>query len=412
VPKETITMFTFNVASFASTNRNSSSKPNTFAVLSPTVYRLAADRRYHDMIAAINHRPCDLQWTDSYGSTPLHILCQAKSITSDLLQAAAVCTKHMPDAVGWKNAAMYTPLQFAIHNYSKKDANRVELILMLLQYANSAALNAPVAIGYKSQTAFQRACEVNADYSIIKAMLQIDPMLATATYISPTTTRATYYYSRTTSNTFDDTPLTILWRSSKNPRKMALLLEAAYAGTIPRRRRVFNTFSLVHAVCCIQCPHEYLEHVFSESSPSQLLQCDSDGCLPIHKVLQMLQEQPSSFYFACCLELLLTLAPQAASMLEPSSGRLPLHMALTCDTPDARSIRRLCVCYPNALRVPDPVTGLVPWLMASCNARSTLTTNYELLLIAPEMLAAQRRLMTKGPAASDAEEDHNSSYCF
>jgi hypothetical protein len=396
------------------------------------VYRLAADRRYAEIPAAIRSRSScnsavdDLQWTDSYGSTALHLLCQARCVTSELIAAVQACVQALPTAVQWANAATWTPLHFAVHQLQQQQLQfdntteslqqllRVELIILLLA-ACPAAVSERATTGYKSKTAFHMAVEVNAPYDVLAAMLNIDPSLATATYLSPKRTRTTYYCSSRVSSPTNshETPLHVLWKAGKSTSKMALLLEAAHTGKVTRvssRRRIWNhdsqqanQFLLLHAACSMEdCPRSYFEHVLQQHL-KQCVQADEKGLLPIHILLR----RPVSVYQQFCLQLLLAAAPQAAAVRDPS-GRLPLHIALattnssehgvcnsynTADVPltwHKGGLRELTYAHPPALRVADPVSKLVPFLAAATASeysKEHLSTTFELLLAAPEMLA-------------------------
>lgn len=192
---------------------------------------------------------------------------------------------------------------------------------------------------------------------------------------------------------------------------MALLLEAAYTGKVSSafsRRRIWNHdshFLLLHAACSMDdCPRSYFQQILAEHS-KQCLQTNDQGLLPLHVVLK----RPISSYQQFCLQQLLETAPQAAAFRDPH-GRLPMHIALAASnnpvdddcflsstsniTPltwHTSGIRELTYANPTALRVADPVSNLVPFLSAATSSehsKECLFTTFELLLAAPEMLAA------------------------
>ena len=368
--------------------------------MTPTVYRLAADRKYGQIPAAVQERPNDLEWMDSYGSTALHILCQARTATRELVAAVAACLQVLPGAVQWANSATWTPLHFAVFQ-QPSGKYRVQLILLLLRFC-PAALPVRATTGYKTKTAFHMACQVNADYTVLQAMLQIDPSLATATYMSPKRTRTTYYtpkrqyhhHSSTSSSSFEETPLHILYKhhaaaagnnnSNNTSRKMALLLEAAVTGKVvthQHRRRVIcasshqepTSFRLLHAVCQIEVPRAYLLQVLRQQQPhDSLWRPDEHGYLPLHVLL--LRQQSPSPYAQFVLQELLQAAPAAAAVAEPTSGRWPLHLALTAGWKWEQGVRELVYSHPGALRIPDPTSGLLPFQMAGQRRMTTTTT--------------------------------------
>jgi hypothetical protein len=210
---------------------------------SPTLYRLAANRQYRLLLEHLqqNHHNNtnnvnDIYWTDRYGSTCLHILCQARSsIDINLVQAVRAICRVAPQVVAWPNAATMTPLHFAcearlnvennnivddVNNNSNNDtslssnnskkangqedeqddddldySNRhlslsTRLILHLIR-ANPSAVSIRTRSGFKTKTPFHIACEANADNAVLHAMLCINPRLATEPYYR----NSSYYYS-------------------------------------------------------------------------------------------------------------------------------------------------------------------------------------------------------------------------
>lgn len=80
----------------------------------PTLYRLAADRQYDLIPEHIRSNPDDLFWTDRYGSTALHILCQTRNADKRLLRAVHSILSESPQQVAWANAGKFH-FQLSIH---------------------------------------------------------------------------------------------------------------------------------------------------------------------------------------------------------------------------------------------------------------------------------------------------------
>ena len=382
-------------------------------VMSPTVYRLAADRKYGAIAAAVAERPHDLQWVDTYGSTALHILCQARDVTRELLGAVAVCVQVLPEAVQWANAATWTPLHFAVFQQSQ-GKYRVQLILLLLRVCPEA-LSVRAVCGYKSKSAFHFACELNADFAVLHAMLHMDPLLATGSYLSPKQQRLQERQQNQPSHyqlhaLASETPLHILYKSGSSCRKMALLLEAAVTGQVrdlQQRRRVVihravsNQFRLVHAACRINdLPRAYFLQLLNDHADA-LLQRDEHGYLPLHLVLTAVQpfSGPPSPYQQFALQELLERSPRAAQIPSVETGLMPLHMAVQHGWSWEQACRELVVCdNATALRIPDRNTGLLPFqgaaavaLSSTITSATTATTIYELLRAAPDLLHRSER---------------------
>jgi hypothetical protein len=117
-------------------------------------------------------------------------------------------------------------------------------------------------------------------------------------------------------------------------------------------------------------------------------------------------------YWHFVITSVLELDPHQASIPDPlDHDRLPLHVSLAPNdddddhdhdySPSRRrptrasltwhegGVKELCLAYANALGAVDPVTGLLPFQAAAVNAeksRALLSTCYELLRAAPEMI--------------------------
>ena len=188
---------------------------------------------------------------------------------------------------------------------------------------------------------------------------------------------------------------------------MALLLEAAVTGQVrdlQQRRRVVihqavtNIFRIVHAACRIDdLPRAYFLQLLNEH-PDAPLQRDEHGYLPLHYVLTSVQANnaPPSTYQQFVLQELLERAPRAARIASAATGALPLHMALEHGWSWEQGCRDLIYCdNATALRIPDPVTALLPfqaaavkpaWRNFTTTSASATNTIYEFLRAAPDLL--------------------------
>jgi hypothetical protein len=383
---------------------------------SPTIYRLAADRQYDAIPLRVESNPEDLHWNDRYGSTALHILCQARYVDLPLLAAVDAILRVSPEQVGWANVATWTPLHFAVEKRLAwgNDRNTAVLILRLIR-ACPSAVSLRTHSGFKTKTPFHIACEADADYFVLKAMLTINPALATEPYV------------RTDAYSVVENPLQLLWKNYKysshqnqnhsnnnqnnlnnpnnpNPNnhnnrnhrvqqqtkdKMALLLKAAHYGTVRTHLPAHSTFRLLNAACSVRCPRDYFKLVLQEHA-DQIYELDEDGLLPLHYAVRNASTDAQA-YTQFVVEALLEVYPKGASIPDAVMGRLPLHVAVsdTLMTWHKGGVRELTYSCPNALRRRDPVTGLVPFLASASVANKSrlhLSTTFELLLAAPEMV--------------------------
>ena len=99
---------------------------------------------------------------------------------------------------------------------------------------------------------------------------------------------------------------------------------------------------------------------------------DGNGMLPLHHAARskvatlrflpplLVGERP----LPSVLELLLTVNPAGATVLD-HRGRLPLHYALENNTITDKSVMDLIKCYPESLRIQDPVTRLYPFQLCA-----------------------------------------------
>lgn len=359
----------------------------------PTLYRLAADRQYDRIPEHIRRHPDDLQWSDRYGSTALHILCQARVVDRRLLAAVDAILAMAPEQVAWANIATWTPLHFAVEKRADGDDESTALILRLIR-ACPMAVSVATQTGFKTKTPFHIACEADADIKVLRAMLEINPSLA----VEPFLKRDLYAVA--------ENPVQLLWKNARLNgtrlrrlrEKMALLLRAAHQGCLNG-----DDFCLLHAACSVRCPRDYFALVLEENR-AQIAQPDAAGLYPLHYAVKNATAD-SQAYTQFVIESLLEVYPQAAEV-EDTHGRLPLHVAVadTCSTWHKSGVRELTFANPNALRAIDPANGLVPFLTAAVSANKSrlhLSTVYELLLAAPEMVHPRKRpVVTRPPTPS------------
>jgi len=474
-------------------------------VPSPTLYRLAANREYETIPARVESHPEDVLWIDRYGSTCLHILCQARSNVDDaLLRAVRAIVKHRPDVVAWPNVATWTPLHFAVEkrcmscsysslgassqsnnnssyarkqqqqqqqrrsilpstfdsasrsNYaSTRDATTVvtndssesrrsvvesrrrnsqssgpmctstRLVLLLIE-ACPSAVSVRTKTGFKNcfKTPFHIACEADADYRVLRAMLSIHPSLAVQPFVTSADVMLLYQHHNAVEN-----PLQLLWRNNHQhynssrsnisnhqghhhhgdkalKEKMALLLEAAHMGTVHRSLDHDGNppFRLLNGACSVRCPRDYLALVLKDHA-DQICEKDERGLLPLHYAVRNAEGLESQTYTQFVIDSLLEACPEAAAVKD-EHGRLPLHVAVgdVGLTWHKGGVQELALGYTDALRTFDPQSGLVPFLQSAVHAihsRLHLSTTLELLLAAPEMVqptqAAQRRQQQEAP---------------
>jgi hypothetical protein len=334
-------------------------------------------------------------WTDRYGSSVLHILCQARTCDRKLLVAVKSILRLSPEQVAWPNVGTWTPLHFAVEKRLETEALSTSLALQLIRACPSAV--SVKTSGFKTKTPFAIACEADADYSVLKAMLKINPSLSSEPFIK----RDAYSDSYTVA----EYPLQVLWknRSAETEAKMALLLRAAHMNQVDDRdaadsRKFSNSstarpFHILHAACSVRCPRDYFLQIL-RLHPDQVNTPDAFGLYPLHYAVRYASRSDVSAYMQFVIEALLEQS-SAATNVADADGRLPLHIAIENNgTWHKSGIRELVYANPNALRQADPLHGLLPFIASAESAaksRLHLSTTFELLLAAPEMVMAGKR---------------------
>jgi hypothetical protein len=159
---------------------------------------------------------------------------------------------------------------------------------------------------------------------------------------------------------------------------------------------------MVHAVVALGslgCPYEVLKYVL-QKYPEQVSQTDGMGRLPLHIAVGPAQWSHRSRRKykprkKRVIARLLELYPPGARTLDPTepNGRYPLHTALSCRHQWLTGgVKELFEGAPEAISLPDPVTRVYPFQLASIPIRSTtvcLDTIYHLLRAQPAVLEAQ-----------------------
>ena len=367
--------------------------------MGPTLYRLASERRYDRIPDHVKEHPEDVFWADQYGSTALHLLCQARNVDLPLLAAVEAVVQAAPSSlIASRNHATCTPLHYAAEKrlvWGGGQQHHVnggtELVLLLLKHCPEA-VSMRTQSGIKAgKTPFHIACEANADWRVLRAMLLINPGLATEPYVK----KDVYSVA--------EHPLQLLWNSktastTTNNRnathdKMALLLRAAHYGTVDDAFHQGSPVRLLNAACSVRCPQDYFLQLL-EQHADQVRELDERNLLPLHYAVEHASVD-SQTYTQFVVESLLELYPEAASF-ENAEGRLPLHVALMDSklTWHKGGVQEIVFAYPDALRIRDPLYHLPPFLASAFHAIKSmlhLSTTFELLRTAPDVIEGLAR---------------------
>jgi len=156
---------------------------------------------------------------------------------------------------------------------------------------------------------------------------------------------------------------------------------------------------LLHAAVslgAIGCPKQAFDMTLAKH-PHAVFQRDSHGRLPLHIAVGPCQwrwpklkraYKPREGYV---IDALLLRHREAARIPDPHDGRMPLHLALANGHTWEGGVEALFGAAPEYISVEDPVTGLVPFLLAAVpvgETNTSLTTIYSLLCAQPDLLSS------------------------
>jgi len=112
---------------------------------------------------------------------------------------------------------------------------------------------------------------------------------------------------------------------------------------------------------------------------------DEHGMLPIHHAVQ---SPPVTYKFVpfflksqhqkSLVEILLERNPNCARVAD-DQGRLPLHYALDSGCLVEKDILALVRLYPDSLRIEDPKTGLLPFMLVAANQGRSAVSIHQVL---------------------------------
>lgn len=400
----------------------------------PTLYRMARERRYDSIPDHVQKHPNDIFWEDHQGSTALHLLCQAATVNRSVVAAVAAIVQegegkerdfsYEPSSssrslsiIKMRNRATCTPLHYATEkrmvwgggggNYragggragpqDRDQQDRLydggtELVLLLLKHCPEA-VSMRMQTGMKA-TPFHIACEANADWRVLRAMLLINPGLATEPYVKKDLYSVAGHPLQLLWNNHDSTSSANANTNATTYDKMALLLRAAHYGTVDDSFHQGHPVRLLNAACSVRCPQDYFLYLLDQHG-DQVRELDERNLLPIHYAVEHASVE-SQTYSQFVIESLLELYPEAAAV-KNEEGRLPLHVALMDSklTWHKGGVQKIVFAYPDALRARDPLYQLPPFLASAFHAIKSmlhLSTTFELLRTAPDVIESLLRV--------------------
>jgi hypothetical protein len=300
-------------------------------------------------------------------------------------RAVRHCREQPIDAEFQDGDTMETPLYLACQNHPP-----VELVRALLR-AFPAGAETPSRHG---DLPLHIACRYHASIEVLRELVLNHPGTVGQSSKWGETPVTAFWEGRETivSSTAEEDYSSLFWQ------KMQVLLEALATSRQQAQGQPTDTLFMVHAVVALGsfgCPIEVLEYVL-ESYPEQVSQTDGMGRLPLHICVGPAQWSHRSRRKYKPREKqvivrLLELYPPAARTFDTTepAGRYPLHTALAGRHQWKTGVKELFEGAPEAIFLPDPVTRVYPFQLASIPVRSTavdLDTIYNLLRVQPPAL--------------------------
>jgi len=114
------------------------------------------------------------------------------------------------------------------------------------------------------------------------------------------------------------------------------------------------------------------------------------------------------------LHIILDAYPKAATVPD-NSGRLPIHLAIEACISWDDGLGRLFDAAPETLRMPDPKTGLMPFMLAATASEeedvSACNTIFQLLRLCPDLISTglssrNNKLSLKKPRQQQQQQQH------
>jgi hypothetical protein len=165
---------------------------------------------------------------------------------------------------------------------------------------------------------------------------------------------------------------------SKQWEKVVLTVSAAH--TCRHEKHPVQTHEL-HTALELPCSPEILSW-FIRMYPDQLMIPMTDGKLPLHAFASS-KSFVEHTMVNDILQLCIDFYPNAARIWW--NGKLPVHLAIESGYLWTNGLQRLLNAYPEALQMPNYMSGLVPFMMAA-NDSCDLNTLYSLLREGPELV--------------------------
>jgi len=319
-----------------------------------------------------------LSLRDINGNTPLHILCANNSdpyMIHIILQAASSDLRDGPTPaalVKMKNDNGCTPLHFIAQGGCPFSAAKVIMKFCEGQHS-SGEQHACSVQDEDGDTCLHWACSADISTRRLKLLIEEDPKSLMIIDHGGSFALDDYLADRYCNEAGEEEQM----YCSEQLFRIDFILQAYYGiGS--------NTpWYPVHMVALTRFCKSYILKMILSAFRDHLGRRNERGMLPLHCA-------------ACCtpvqyqnetskVTILLREYPRAA-LLPTNTGRFALHLALEHHQP-VDIVKSLVFMAPETLTIPDPVTGLLPFMVAAVDDNSDdVNTVFELLLMNPELV--------------------------
>mmetsp|Transcript_4085 Transcript_4085/g.6144 ORF Transcript_4085/g.6144 Transcript_4085/m.6144 type:complete len:574 (+) Transcript_4085:120-1841(+) len=180
--------------------------------------------------------------------------------------------------------------------------------------------------------------------------------------------------------------------------KTVWMLRGHYLSSVDLLRKCKEEFRICHAAVQAEAPLCVIALTAKSVEPEELMVNDSSGRTPLLSCIenackyQRITHNATEKDDSDVLAFLLRVCPRSIEVVD-SSGRLPIHVAAAGGLLWKHGFQTLFQAMPEAVSMPDPVTGLFPFQLAAekdhrtdrmCNEQTHVI--YELLRADPSVL--------------------------
>ena len=299
--------------------------------------RLARLGKWNLFISYCKNHPSIYQWEGSYGQTLLHYICSHRPS----LEAVHLLIDQYPQSISKQDDENCLPIHMAMSNGAS------DPVLKALIQGAPGTIRIPNRWGH---TAFQWIW--NRQKGILEGVQNpVSSFMSWHMVVVLIQAAAIEANTSCMSHNSDDVEI---------------------------ESNQINHGNLLHLVTDFDAPLDLLEAVL-KTFPIMIKEADENGCLPLARLSS--NRKPNSRKQKVDT---LIRANSEAVMVPNGQGRFPFHLAIASGMNWDDGLQSIFAVSPDILRVCDPVTNLVPFILAAehCNLNDIFT----LLRLSPDII--------------------------